>query len=66
LVHKLAEFVGMLRPNNLPINIDLPIVFIDNNKEISMSTSYNANNKNQLDMSGIDEVETIDLSEAIN
>jgi hypothetical protein len=50
----------------LPINIDLPIVFIDNNEEILMSTSYNANNKNQLNMSEINEVETIDLSEVIN
>src|ERR1043165_4837164 len=59
LARELAEFVGMLQPNNSPINVNLPIVFIDNdNEEISKSASYKQTE--ELDIAEIEEVETID------
>lgn len=55
----------MLQPNNSPINVNLPIVFIDNdNEEISKSASYKQTE--ELDIAEIEEVETIDLSKVIN
>lgn len=65
MARELAEFVGMLQPNNLPINTILPIVFIDNNEEVSTLTSYNTNN-GELDITELEEVETIDLSAVID
>ena len=58
LASELAEFLGMIQPSNLSVNINPPIIFIENNEDDSHDTGY----ENEI----FEDCKIDDLSTAIN